>query len=122
MPLKRTKRGLTHGLSPENVRPHVIVKLKKEWRYNQAKGVFINIDDMRKGSVAHRLPPGSRVVPMAPTLAESDPRNLSDDELRLARLVYIMLPEHTKPESFLKEVLGWHFVESAELPRSVSLP
>ena len=122
MPLKKTKSGLTFGLGPENLQPHLIVKLKKEWRYNQAKGVFLDISDKRKVPVTPRLPAGSRVVPMVPEAAESDPRKLSKNELRLARFVTIMLPAGTKPEKFFKEVLGWHFVESAELPPSVSLP
>jgi len=122
MPLRKTKSGLTSGLAPEGLQPHLIVKLKKEWRYKQAKGVFLDLGDKGKNYIAPRLPAGSRVFPMVPAVAETEPRKLSKDELRLARFVYIVLPEGVKPKSFLKEVLGWHFVESAELPRSISLP
>jgi hypothetical protein len=59
---------------------------------------------------------------MVPALAEADPRQLSKEELNLARFVYIVLPEAAKPEKILKEVREWPFVESAEPPRSISLP
>ena len=39
-----------------------------------------------------------------------------------AEYAYIMLPEAAKPEKILKEVREWPFVESAEPPRSISLP
>jgi hypothetical protein len=122
MPLKKTKSGLTFGLPPESLQPHLIVKLKKEWRYKKAKGVFLDISGKRKAPAVPPLPAGVRVVPMVPALAETDTRKLAKDELTLARFVYIVLPAGTTPERFLKEVLGWHFVESAELPPSVSLP
>ena len=122
MSLIKTKSGLTHGEPPKGLQPHLVVRLKKEWRYEQDKGVFVDLSGKRKRSVAPQLPAGSRLVPMAPALAEANLRELSSDELNLARFIYIMLPEGTKPKKILKEVLGWHFVESAELPRSVSLP
>jgi hypothetical protein len=122
MPLIKTKGGLTYGMPPKGLQPHVVVKLKKEWRYKQDKGAFVDLSGKRKRSVAPRLPAGSRLVPMAPALAKADLRKLSKDELSLARFIYIVLPEGAKPKSVLKEVLGWHFVESAELPRFISLP
>jgi hypothetical protein len=122
MSLIKTKSGLTRGVPPKGLQPHLVVKLKKEWRYKQDKGAFVDLIGKRKGSVAPRLPAGSRLVPMAPVLAEADLRELSNDELNLARFIYIMLPKGTKPKRVLKEVLDWHFVESAELPRSISLP
>jgi hypothetical protein len=120
--LINTKGGLTHGVPPKGLQPHLVVKLKEEWRYKQDEGAFVDLSGKRKGSVAPRLPAGSRLVPMVPALAEADPRGLTNDELSLARFIYIMLPEGTKPKRVLKVVLGWHFVESAELPRSLSLP
>ena len=122
MPLIKTKSGLSHGVTPDGLQPHLRVKLKKEWRYNQGRGAFHDLSGKLEGYVTPRLPADSRVVPMVPALAEADPLKLSKDELNLARYVYIMLPEGAKPEKILKEVLGWHFVESAEPPRSVSLP
>ena len=122
MPLFKTQSGLSHGMPPKGMQPHLRVKLKREWRYSPGKGAFHDLSGKHKGYVAPRLPAGSQVVPMVPALAEADPRRLSKDELNLARFVYIMLPKGTKPERLLKDVLGWHFVESAELPRSVSLP
>jgi hypothetical protein len=122
MPLSKTPSGLTHGLPPEGLEPHLRVKLKREWRYDAGKGVFHDLSGKRKGHVAPRLPAGSQVISMVPPLAEADPRTLSKDELNLARFIYIMLPKDTKPEKMLRDVLGWNFVESAELPRSISLP
>jgi hypothetical protein len=107
---------------PEGLQSHLRVKLKKEWRYDPGKGAFHDLSGKRKGYVAPRMPADSRVVPMVPALAEADPRKLSKEELNLARFIYIMLPEAIKPEKILKEVLDWPFVESAEPPRSVSLP
>jgi hypothetical protein len=122
MPFIKTKRGCTHGVAPEGLQPHLLVKLKKEWRYHQGKGAFHDLSAKHKCYVAPQLPAGSRVIPMTPAMAEANPGKLSQDELNLARFVYIMLPAGAKPERILKEVLGWDFVESAEPPRSVSLP
>jgi hypothetical protein len=122
MSLIKTRSGLTHGAPPEGLQPHLRVKLKKEWRFDPDKGAFHDLSAKRKGHVTPRLPPGSRVVPMVPALAEADPRTLSKEELDLARFVYIVLPEGAKPERILQEVREWPFVESAEPPRSISLP
>ena len=122
MSLIKTQSGLTHGLPPKGLEPHLRVKLKREWRYDPGKGAFHDLSGRRKGYVTPRLPADSRVVPMVPALAEADPRKLSKHELNLARFVYIMLPEGAKTERILKEVLDWPFVESADPPRSISLP
>ena len=122
MPLIKTPSGLTHGAPPEGLQPHLRVKLKKEWRFDPDKGAFHDLSGKRKGYVTPRLPPDSRVVTMVPALAEADPRKLSKEELKLARFIYIMLPEAAKSEKILKEVREWPFVESAEPPRFISLP
>lgn len=122
MPLIKTQSGLSHGKAPKGLQPHLRVKLKREWRYNPREGAFFDLSGKHKGYVAPRLPAGSQVVPMVPALAEADHRELSKDELNLARFVYILLSKGTKPERMLIEVRSWHFVEFAELPRSVSLP
>ena len=123
MPLIKTQSGLSHGLPSKGVQLHLQAKLKREWRYNPGKGAFYDLSGKHKGHIApRRLPSGSQVAPMVPALAEADPRKLSRDELKLARFVLIMLPKGANPEKILKEMLDWHFVESAELPPSVSLP
>ena len=122
MSLTKTPSGLTHGAPPEGLQPHLRVQLKKEWRFDPDKGAFHDLSGKRKGYVTPRLPPDSRVVPMVPALAEADPRKLSKEELKLARFIYIMLPEAAKSEKILKEVREWPFVESAEPPRFISLP
>jgi hypothetical protein len=122
MSLIKTPSGLTHGLPPEGLQPHLRVQLKKEWRFDPDKGAFHDLSGKRKGYVTPRLPPDSRVVTMVPALAEADPRKLSKEELKLARFIYIMLPEAAKSEKILKEVREWPFVESAEPPRFISLP
>ena len=121
MPLIKTKSGLSYGVPPDGLQPHLRVKLKKEWRYNQGRGAFHDLSGKLEGYVTPRLPADSRVVP-GTGLGRGHPHKTSKDELNLARYVYVMLPEGPKPEKILKEVLGWHFVESAEPPRSVSLP
>jgi hypothetical protein len=122
MSMIKTRSGLTHGMPPEELRPHLRVKLKKEWRFDPNEGAFHDLSGKHKGYATPRLPAGSRVVAMVPALAEADPRQLSKEELNLARFLYIMLPEAAKPEKILKEVREWSFVESAEPPRSISLP
>ena len=122
MSLIKTPSGLTNGASPEGLQPHLRVKLKKEWRFDPGKGAFHDLSGKRKGYVAPRLPAESRVVPMVPALAEADPRQLSKEELNLARFVYLILPKAAKAERILQEVREWPFVESAEPPRSISLP
>ena len=92
MPLIKTKNGLSHGVPPDGLQPHLRVKLKKEWRYNLGRGAFHDLSGKLEGYVTPRLPADSRVVPMVLALAEADPRKLSKDELNLARYVYIMLP------------------------------
>ena len=122
MSLIKTRSGLTHGEPPEELQPHLRVKLKKEWRFDPDKGAFHDLSGKHKGYVTPRLPPDSRVVTMGPALAEADPRKLSKEELNLARFVYLILPKAAKAERILQEVREWPFVESAEPPRSISLP
>jgi hypothetical protein len=104
------------------MRPHVVAKLKPTWRFDDKAHVFRDLESGRTSDALRRLPAGSSVVATAPTLAGADPQKLSADERNLARYVQILLPEGARAADALKEVQGWDFVESAELPPSVVLP
>ena len=59
---------------------------------------------------------------MVPSLAEADPRGLSEDERNLAHYVQIIFGQRSKPERFLERIANWPCVETARPAPRISLP
>ena len=95
-------------------------KLKRGWRYDEAKGIFVS----SRG--AHFTPPPlpkrTRIVYKVPDLARSSPDGLSKAEQDLQRYMQVIFPFSHAPEKYVKTVQAWPCVEEAHLAPEVSLP
>ena len=113
--------GPQSEMTPKGMRPHLVVKLKPDWRHDATRGAFVS----RAGenlSPGDDLPPGSRIEPMVRQFAEADPKTLSEDERNLARYVYVILPKRIIASDCLETVRQWACVEEVRLPPEISLP
>ena len=109
------------GKAPKGIRPHLVVKVKPDWQYDDSRGTFVSSSG-QAFSAMEKLPRGSTIVHVAPHLAKADPRSLSKDERNLARYVHVILPRKTTPSAYLEVVRSWPCVEEARLPPEISLP
>jgi len=95
-------------------------KLKPGWRFDEAKGVFI---DPRGVELATpRLPKNSRVLFKVPSLARSPSKKLSGAERDLQRYMQVILPSPRSTKSVLQIVRSLPAVEEAHLAPEISLP
>lgn len=113
--------GQEGGSSPKGIPPHLVVKLKPGWRYDESVDVFISPKGRAKSPHAD-LPRGSRIVYMLPDLARADPVALSIDERQLARYLHVFFPKGTTVSDYLALASSWACVEDVELPPEISLP
>ena len=108
-------------MTPQGVRPHLVVKLKPEWRYDTSGGMFVSAGGEGL-SPAKDLPARSRIEPMVPQLAEADPAELSEDERNLARYVNVIFPKQIAASDYLATVGQWACVEEVRPSPEISLP
>ncbi len=109
------------GRAPMDLPPHLIVKLKRGWRYDVPRGVFVSSGGQDL-SPEKDLPPDSRVEYMVPQLAQVDPQSLGEDELDLARYLHLFLPKPAAAADYLAAVRRWKCVEQVQLPPEIGLP
>lgn len=95
-------------------------KLKPGWRYNEAKGVFI--DPRGVEFATPRLPKNSRVLYKVPGLARSASKKLSAAEKDLQRYMQVILPSLRSARAVLQAVRSLPGVEEAYLAPEISLP
>jgi len=95
-------------------------KLKPGWRFDEAKGVFI--DPRGVEFATPRLPKNSRVLYKVPSLARSAPKKLSGAEKDLQRYMQVILPSPRSTRTVLQAVQSLPGVEEAHLAPEISLP
>jgi hypothetical protein len=95
-------------------------KLKPGWRYNEAKGVFI--DPRGVEFATPRLAKNSRVLHKVPGLARSASKKLSAAERDLQRYMQVILPSPRSAGTALQAVRSLPGVEEAHLAPEISLP
>jgi hypothetical protein len=95
-------------------------KLKPGWRFDEAKGVFI--DPSGVDFATPRLPKNSRILYKVPSLARSASKKLSDAERDLQRYMQVILPSPRSTQSVLQAVQSLPGVEEAHLAPEISLP
>ena len=95
-------------------------KLKPGWRYDEAKGVFVDPNGVEFATP--RLPKNSRVLYKVPSLARSTPRKLSGAEQDLQRYMQVILPSPRSTKTVLQAVQSLPGVEEAHLAPEISLP
>jgi hypothetical protein len=69
-----------------------------------------------------RLPAGTRVVAVVPSLADADPGSLSEDEQLLARSLQVIPPAGTDPTDLVAALGGLEGIEIVEVPPRMGLP
>ena len=104
-----------------NLKPHLVVKLKRAWLFDSERRIFLS-DTGKKFSPKADLPGRSRIVYMSPELANQSRDKLSKEELNLARYLQIIFPKDTKPTKYLDVIGQWECVEEVRLPPEISLP
>ena len=95
-------------------------KLKPGWRYDEAKGVFVDPNGVK--FTAPRLPKNSRVLYKVPSLARSASKKLSGAERDLQRYMQVILPSPRSTKTVLQAVQSLPSVEEAHLAPEISLP
>lgn len=95
-------------------------KLKPGWRYDEAKGFFI--DPSGAEFAAPRLPKNSRVLYKVPSLARSASKKFSGAERDLQRYMQVILPSPRSIQSILQAVQSLPGVEEAHVAPEISLP
>src|SRR5947209_7251243 len=83
-PFEKQSTGLPLGVSP-----HVDLRLKPGWRFDRRRPALVSKAG-QSVSLRGLLPSGTRIVPMAPSLADADPQSLSEDEHLLARYFQVL--------------------------------
>lgn len=101
--------------------PSLVVRLGPEWRYVASRKCFLSTGDEEWRPV-QELPAGTRIEPMAPHLAESDPGQLTEDEKDLARYVQVIFPAGTDPGDYVTSIRDWPCAEKVRPPPDISLP
>lgn len=109
------------GGPPPGLKPYLRVRLKPGWSWDAGRRRFVSPEG-EEVAAGEGLPKGSRIVPVAPELAEAAPESLSPDEEELARHLQVILPAGTDPAGLLPLVRRWRCVEKAEPPPEISLP
>lgn len=109
------------GAEPSGMRPHLVLKLKAGWRLDEPRGVFVSAKG-EQVDPRDKLPKGSAIMHMAPSVARRDPADLLEEERNLARYVQVALPKGKSPSTYLKRMQGLACVEEGRLPPKISLP
>jgi hypothetical protein len=107
--------------APAGVLPHLDMRLKAGWRFDRRRRALVS-EGGGVVSLRRLLPSGTRVVPMAPSLAEADPRDLSEDERLLARYLQVVLPSDADPGAVAPALRGLDEVELVSTPPRIGLP
>jgi hypothetical protein len=95
-------------------------KLKPGWRYDEAKGVFV--DPKGVEFTAPRLPKNSRILYKIPSLARSKTKGLSKAERDLQRYMQVILPSPRSAKAVLETLQSLPSVEEVHLAPEISLP
>jgi len=95
-------------------------KLKPGWRYDEAKGIFVNSRGAQFAPPP--LPKKTRILYKVPGLARSSSRGLSKAERDLQLYMQVLLLPSGAPEQYVKTIQTWPCVEEAHVAPEVSLP
>jgi hypothetical protein len=106
---------------PQGVSPHLDVRLKPGWRFDRRRSALV-AEAQNSVSLRSVLPAGTKVVPMAPPLAGSKSRKLSEDEDLLARYVQVVLPSADDSADVAAALRGLDAVEVVSIPPQIGLP
>jgi hypothetical protein len=115
-PFEKESTGLPPGVSA-----HLDVRLKHGWRFDRRRRALVSPAG-QSVSLRGLLPSGTKIVPVAPSLADADPQRLSEDEHLLARCLQAVLPSGTDPADLVAAVRALEGVEMVSNPPRICLP
>jgi hypothetical protein len=101
--------------------PHLVLKLKKGWRFDAATRTFVNARDRRCPEAAE-LPRGTTIVPMTPVLHERNAKTLTAPERELVRYYQVIFAAGSDARAHLDKIAQWSCAAEVRLPPVVSLP
>jgi len=113
--------GYDLGHGPANMRPHLVVKLKRKWSYDSRRRMFVETSG-KKFSPKKDLPKNTRIIYMVKDLAKEPTDLLSKAERNLARYIQVIMPKGKDPAEYLPILKYWECVEEVRLPPEISLP
>jgi len=102
------------------VRRSVDFKLKPGWRYDEAKGIFV--DSGGAQFAPPLLPKKTRILYKVPSLAKSSSHGLTKAERDLQLYMHVLLRPSDAPEQYVKTIQTWPCVDEAHVAPEVSLP
>jgi hypothetical protein len=106
---------------PLGVSTHLDVRLKPGWRFDRRRRSLVPAAG-NPVSLRGLLPSGTKIVPMVPSLADAEPKGLSDDEQLLARYLQVVLPSGTNPTDPAAVLRDLDGVELVSTPPRIGLP
>ena len=106
---------------PIGLLPHLDVRLKSGWRFDRRRRALVS-ETGKAISLRRLLPAGTKIGPMAPSLVDADPQNLSDEECLLARYLQVVLPSETDPNALAPILRRLDQVESVSSSPRIGLP
>jgi hypothetical protein len=106
---------------PRGVSPHLDMQLTPGWRFDRRRRALV-WDAGQSVSLRGLLPSGTKIVPMAPSLADADPQSLSEDEHLLARYLQVVTPSGTDPTVLADALRDLDGVELVSPPPQIGLP
>ena len=115
------EQGMSQGRTPPKGRPFLEVVLKKTWKYDPVRRVFIR----SKGEEfdgPKELPKKAAIEMMVSDFAKRKPSSLSSDEEFLSRHYHVEFPNTTDLEKMIAIIRAWPCVESVSIPPEISLP
>jgi hypothetical protein len=115
-PFERQHKG-----TPAGVQPSLQVLLKEGWRLDPGKRSFVTPRG-DENALRGILPPRTRVIPLAESLAEADPDNLSQEERYLARHVQVVFPPGADANEYADALRHLEAVEEVRVPPQIELP
>ncbi len=107
--------------APGGLRPHLVVRLRTGWRFDEASSRFF-LGEGEDAFEPSRLPEGSKIVYMIPDLQGADRNQMSEDDAKLASYLHILLPPDSRAEKIAPRVVEWPCVVDVRLPPELSLP
>jgi hypothetical protein len=106
---------------PPGVSSHLDVRLKPGWRFDRRRRALVSKGGRSIG-LRGLLPSGTRIVPMAPSLADAPPQSLSEEEEVLARYLQVVLPPGTDSIDLAVVLRGVEGLELVSTPPRIGLP
>jgi hypothetical protein len=99
----------------------VVLQMKAGWRFDPRRRLFQGPHGESFSPKAD-LPTGTKIAPLDEELAKAEPKGLSSDERRLARIVNLTVSPGSDPDRLKEKAEGWPCKEKVWVPPVPSPP